>query len=81
MYRHTPSILRGPISRTRGWWKLTATESDLADEFRRLRPQAVDEIRTELITRVRREIAEGRYDTPEKWDAALDRLLARLGSV
>jgi len=36
------------------------------------------EIRVELVTRVRREIAEGTYDTPEKWDAALDRLWARL---
>ena len=30
-------------------------------------------IRTDLVARVRREIAEGRYDTPEKWEAALDR--------
>jgi hypothetical protein len=31
-----------------------------------------------LVARVRREIAAGTYDTPEKWDAALDRLLKRL---
>jgi hypothetical protein len=35
-------------------------------------------IRKELVERVRREIAEGTYDTPEKWDAALDRLFKRL---
>jgi hypothetical protein len=29
--------------------------------------------------RVRREIAAGTYDTPEKWDAALERLARRLG--
>jgi hypothetical protein len=28
-----------------------------------------------LVERVRREIAEGVYETPEKWEQALDRLL------
>jgi hypothetical protein len=36
--------------------------------------------RAELVERVRREIAEGTYDTPEKWDLALSRLLDRLGA-
>jgi len=35
-------------------------------------------IRTELVQRVRREIAAGSYDTPEKWEEALDRLLDNL---
>jgi len=35
-------------------------------------------IRTDLVARVRREIAEGTYDTPEKLDLALERLLDRL---
>jgi hypothetical protein len=35
-------------------------------------------IRKELVDRVRREIAAGDYDTPERWEAALDRLLDRL---
>ena len=39
---------------------------------------ADEEIRADLVARVRQEIAEGRYDTPEKWDAALDRLLAHM---
>ncbi len=34
--------------------------------------------RLDLIERVRREIAEGVYDTPEKWEKALDRLLEKL---
>ena len=34
--------------------------------------------RTELVERVRREIAAGTYDTPERWQAALDRLAERL---
>jgi hypothetical protein len=32
----------------------------------------------DLIARVRREIAAGTYDTPEKWEAALERLLDRI---
>ena len=35
-------------------------------------------IRKELVERIRREIAAGTYDTPEKWHAALDNLLGRL---
>jgi hypothetical protein len=34
--------------------------------------------RAALVDQIRREIAKGTYDTPEKWDAALDRLLDRL---
>ena len=33
---------------------------------------------TELVERVRREIAAGTYDRPEVWEQALDRLLQRL---
>jgi len=36
-------------------------------------------MRLDLITRVRREIEAGTYETPEKWDAALDRLAETLG--
>ena len=36
------------------------------------------EIRAELVARIRREIAAGTYDTPEKWEAALGRLLKGL---
>ena len=35
-------------------------------------------IRLELVERVRREIADGTYDTQEKWEAALDKLLEHL---
>jgi hypothetical protein len=34
--------------------------------------------RADLVERVRREIAEGVYETEEKWEAALGRLLDRL---
>jgi negative regulator of flagellin synthesis FlgM len=36
------------------------------------------EIRADLVARVRSEIATGTYETPEKLDAALDRLLDEL---
>jgi hypothetical protein len=62
MYTHGPSCLEGPASRTfLRWSQLTR---GLHGRFR-----------TELVERVRREIAEGTYDTPEKWEIALDRLL------
>jgi hypothetical protein len=32
----------------------------------------------ELVERIRREIAEGRYETDEKWEAALELLLRHL---
>jgi hypothetical protein len=35
-------------------------------------------IRWDLVQQVRREIAAGTYDTPEKLDRALERLLASL---
>jgi len=44
-------------------------------------PRKSDEtIRPELVQRIRDEIAAGTYDSPEKWEAALDRLLNRLQS-
>ena len=35
-------------------------------------------IRVDLVARIRKEIAAGTYDTPDKLEAALDRLVARL---
>jgi hypothetical protein len=37
------------------------------------------EMRLGLIARVREQIAAGDYDTPEKWEVALERLQQRLG--
>ncbi|WP_315853672.1 flagellar biosynthesis anti-sigma factor FlgM [Rubripirellula tenax] len=36
------------------------------------------EIRIDRVADIRRQIADGSYDTPEKMDAALDRLLDQL---
>jgi negative regulator of flagellin synthesis FlgM len=73
MYWHTPVGLRGPVTHARAWWNAGdasahAGSTAVADE----------EIRADLVARIRQEIAEGRYDTAEKWDAALDRLLTRM---
>lgn len=71
MQIHAPSGLAGPRSRRRFSW----------EHGRHTTPRrhpAVDgdaPIRRELVERVRREIAEGTYDTPEKWALALERFL------
>lgn len=41
--------------------------------------QASSDIRTDKVASIRRAIADGSYDTPEKLDAALDRLLDVIG--
>lgn len=38
----------------------------------------VPDFRDELVVRIRREIREGTYDSPEKLEEALDRMIARL---
>ena len=82
MYRHASTCLKGPVSRSRAWWQECPGE-----EIDKGGSAAVGEavcdrrnqrMRLDLIARVRREIAAGTYDTPEKWEVALDRLLERL---
>ena len=91
MHRHGPTCLPGPVTRFRGWWNdpvfdTIHRESSIMDSRK---PSAMKDpgpdakqsdrpIRTDLVERVRREIAAGIYDTPEKWEAALDRLMSRL---
>jgi hypothetical protein len=83
MFRHGPSCLEGPISRTlANWSEMTLPPSETEP------PAALSssfdpslqgsQIRAELVERIRRAIAEGRYETPEKWQAALELLLRRL---
>jgi hypothetical protein len=76
MYRHGPSCLEGPVSRARRWWLDPAPE-ECAPETPSSQDLLVKDptqgIRLGLVARVRREIAAGTYDTPEKWEAALDR--------
>jgi len=80
MHRHGPKSLEGPVSRKRLRWLAVlaeerqddATEPQAHAGDRRAEEQT---IRKDLIERVRQEIAQGTYDTPEKWEKALDRLL------
>ena len=86
MFRHGPSCLEGPVSRMKEWWLTTpAKESELSKPSPPgscglapcpLAPDAP--MRVELVERVRHDIASGTYDTPEKWQIALERLLDRL---
>jgi hypothetical protein len=89
MYNHGPSTLQGPVTQARSWW--TEDESALMlqsppagcdatimDNHTEDAAPTDQTIRWDLVERVRREIAQGTYETPEKWDVALDRLLDRL---
>jgi hypothetical protein len=72
MHAHGPSCLPGPVTRDPDWWSVPAG----LDSLLRVGGPAV---RRPLVERVRREIAAGTYDTPDKFEAALERLLDRLG--
>jgi hypothetical protein len=65
MFEHGPTCLKGPRSRKRSQWQ---SEVECQEGT----------FRADLVARIRREIAEGTYDTPEKLEIALGRLLARL---
>jgi hypothetical protein len=66
--------LKGPVTQHREWWRrpkrsrLKAPRED----------GVVTGIRFELVQRIRREIAAGTYDTPEKLTMAIDRLIRRV---
>jgi len=82
MQTHGPSCLEGPVSSMRAWWHqadasettqqapvpANATTGDGAPEV----------FRADLVARIRQAIAAGTYDTPEKWEIALARLLQEL---
>jgi hypothetical protein len=89
MHQHGAKCLDGPIRGTPGWWqelgkRTGTTEAEPVKKKRaRRRPGSNREeggpaIRNDLVRRVRAEIAAGTYDTAEKWEAALDRLLDHL---
>jgi len=80
MIRHGPQGHHGPQRGTRVWWrgsKAELPEPSGQTKSKNERP-GKDGIRKELVARVKAEIAAGTYDTPEKWEAALDKLLDRL---
>jgi hypothetical protein len=73
MQTHMRKKLKGPVSGTRPWWRTDG----LPDTPVTSNPKE-PMFRAALVEQIRKEIANGSYDTPEKWDAALDRLLDRL---
>ena len=66
MFQHGPTCLKAPRSRKRSQFRRPVEHQDDVN------------FRADLVARVRREIADGTYDTPEKFEIALDRLLDRL---
>jgi hypothetical protein len=81
MHDHAPQSLQGPIRGSSTWWRGLEPENAPAGNAPEPAPPIDKDngIRKELVARVRKDIAAGIYDTPDKWEAALDRLLERLG--
>jgi len=67
MYRYLPTCPQKPVSRNRLSWLLNTPLEAETEPFRH-----------DLVARIRRQIADGVYETPEKWQAALDRLAEEL---
>jgi hypothetical protein len=83
MYRYASTCPPGLVGSFSAWGQDDPEELPLADSFGcpeklSLDPGEEPVPRLDLIARVRQEIAAGIYDTPEKWEAALDGLLERL---
>jgi hypothetical protein len=85
-YHQGTSVLSGPITRSRPWWSEGefGEQDAAANTSLTVSPKPTNSgmsdrpIRHELVERIRREIANGTYESPEKWHAALQRLLQRL---
>jgi hypothetical protein len=77
MYTHVLLGPQPPVLCPRPNWLVACSEEACGEEERPA--DGPEEIRWELVARVRGEIASGTYETEEKWQAALDRLLGRLG--
>jgi hypothetical protein len=74
MIQHGTSCLEGPLTHQHAWWQRT----DVEPVYQPVCEDADKEIRHDLVARVRQAIAEGTYDTPEKMDIALQRLIEDL---
>jgi hypothetical protein len=70
MQTHNPSCLEGPITGTRPWWHIVNDNAET--------PSTEPLFRAALVERIRKEIAAGTYETPEKWEKALEKLLRRI---
>ena len=75
MQQHPADCLRGPVRRSRGPWTGPPEPFPEAGQVEKGVPQPGDpDIRWDLVERIRKEIAEGTYDTEEKLEKALERL-------
>jgi hypothetical protein len=77
---HQHKCLEGPVRGTPGWWQELGNRTETAEvpPPKKKRTKKSAPIRQDLVDRVKKEIAAGTYDTPEKWEATLDRLLDHL---
>ena len=88
MHEHGPDDLPGPVRGSRAWWDGTGAPPDPSDgppnqekpQKRRRTSKDAAPMRMDLVDRIRNEIAAGTYDTQEKWETALDRMLDTLQS-
>ncbi len=87
MHEHGPDDLCGPVRGSTAWWQGLAPSPDTLPDAApaetataKKKRKCATPIRQDLVQRVRMEIAAGTYDTEEKWQAALDCLMARLGA-
>lgn len=79
MQQHGPDDLDGPVRGTAAWWRgMGAPPDDVADGSPVTLRRPRRGVRADLVARARAAIAAGTYDTPARWEAALDRLLDRL---
>ena len=87
MQEHGPDELIGPIRGTTAWWRGMGAQPDLPGDGplapkktrKKCRSSDIPPNRNQRIERIRREIADGTYDTLDKWEAALDCLCDQLG--
>lgn len=86
MQQQGPNGMGGPLRGSSVWWhgrggplaEVASPEPRPKSAGRFEREEKEPMIRRDLVERIRREIAAGSYDTPQRWEAALDRLLERL---
>lgn len=79
MHKHGSSPMEGPLRGSNGWWRGMAAP-DVAASADSGQDDALPDrddprIRWTLVRRIRREIAAGTYDSPERWNEALNRFL------
>ena len=72
MIRQGSMCRKGSVQRSQAWGAKDGSLSARSDG------PLDGGIRVGLVARVRGEIADGTYDTPEKLEAALERLICRL---